>query len=385
METVAPVTNDNILSTEPAGNDSDRVRSVYEMYGYHHVIIVSTLFSIIAFVGITGNILVFFAVSLSRKLHNVTNAFIVNLTVCDFLTCCVLPFHAVAVISEDGWPLADWFCSFIAALAIITNTCGILNLAAIALNRYILITKPRKKYMKMYKQKKVAIMIASTWIFPFIFLLTPQFFLGGLGYQDMFRVCIWNSRHDYALIFQGIAAIAFFVSTVIIIFSYVSIYVFVRRHMRMMEGKQDNEMQASTDAAEEESAVTVNGVNGRDNTLKQRKSKKNGISRKQIEITKNLCLVVVTFFICVLPYTIHLPTGIYDMRGTYFALLFMSHACINPILYASKHPHFKIIFKCIFKFQYSEIPMQTAWLKNILSTGPSTYSTAVSSTDGRFA
>lgn len=383
METTPGLDYSLLMEDDIAENGTQRFMSVYELYGYFNVVIVSTIFCVIAFLGLTGNTMVFIAVGLSRKLHNITNAFIVNLSICDFLSCTILPFHAVAVIAEDGWPLADWFCSFIASLSIITQTSGILNLTMISLNRYILITKPRKLYMRVYTHNKVAWMIAFTWLFPFLFLLVPQFFLGGLGYQDFFRVCIWNSRHKLALVFQGIGALAFIISTILIIFSYVSIYRFIRRHMRMMANKEGgNDPAASVEIVEEESALNDNKVG---TSIKSHRSmkKKKTISRKQIEITKNLCLVVVSFFICVLPYTIHLPTGIYDMRGTYFALLFMSHACINPILYAAKHPHFKVIFSCMFRCKYSEIPMPTMGMKKLF--GRATSASTYSSTDGRYA
>ena len=186
METT-PELDYSLLMEDLPENGTQRAMSVYELYGYFNVVIVSTIFCVIAFLGLTGNTMVFIAVGLSRKLHNITNAFIVNLSICDFLSCTILPFHAVAVIAADGWPLADWFCSFIASLSIITQTSGILNLTMISLNRYVLITKPRKLYMRVYTHNKVAWMIAFTWLFPFLFLLVPQFFLGGLGLPGLLQ------------------------------------------------------------------------------------------------------------------------------------------------------------------------------------------------------
>ncbi|XP_041456755.1 5-hydroxytryptamine receptor 1F-like [Lytechinus variegatus] len=377
---ITPGLDSDELMENMSENGTQRVISIYEEYGYFNVIIVSTLFSVIAIVGLTGNAMIFVAVGLSCKLHNITNAFIVNLSICDFLTCVLLPFQAAAVISEDGWPLADWFCYAIASLTIIFPTASILNLALISLNRYILITKPRKLYMKVYTHHKVAWMIALTWLFPFFILLMPQFFLGGMGYRQKFRVCIWNSEHKLAQIFQGIGALAFIVSTVIIIFSYGSIFCFVRRHMRMMANKEEsNDITTSVNTIES----TLNNKEG--NRIKSYRSaiKKKTISDKQIEITKNLCVVVVTFFICTLPYAIHLPTKIYDMRGTYFGMLLNSHACINPIIYAAKHPHFKIIFHCMFRCKYSDIPAPSVGLRRILNI--TSLTTVNSSTDGRFA
>ncbi|XP_054768258.2 histamine H2 receptor-like [Lytechinus pictus] len=344
-----------------AENVTEQEISVYDEYGLFNVYIVSTLFSIIAFLGLTGNAMVFIAVGLSRKLHDITNTFIVNLSICDFLACTILPFHVVSVIS-GRWPLADWYCSFIASLTIIIHTSGTMTLALISLNRYMLITKPRKLYMKVYTHHNVAWMIAMTWLFPFFFLLMPQFFLGGLGYRQKFRVCIWNSEHKLALIFQGIGALAFILSTVIIIFSYISIFCFVRKHMQKMT--HNNSVKDAIDFVDDESSVS----NYKNSSIKSHRStKRRKISKKQLDITKNLCLVVVAFFICVLPYTIHLPTGIYDMRGTYLGVLFVSHTGISPILYAAKHPHFKNIFSCMFRCKYSDIPMPTMGLKKILN------------------
>nr|XP_054768273.1 allatostatin-A receptor-like [Lytechinus pictus] len=356
METTPGLDCDSLMENGTK-NGTQQVISIYEEYGYFNVIIVSTLFSVIAFVGLTGNTMVVIAVALSCKLQNITNAFIVNLSICDFITCVLLPFQAAAVISEDGWPLADWFCYVIASLVIITPSTSILNLVMISLNRYMLITKPRKLYMKVYTHHNVA----CTWLFPFFILLMPQFFLGGLGYRQKFKFCLWNSEHEDAHIFQASGTLTFVVSTVLIIFSYVSIFLFVRKHMHMMANKNESDDRASEKIVEER-APDNNKVKSYTPTTKNET-----ISKKQIEITKNLCVVVVTFFICTLPYSIHLPTKIYDMRGTYLGTLLVFNACINPILYAAKHPHFKIIFHCMFQCKYSNIPAPSMRLRKILN------------------
>ncbi|XP_041457479.1 octopamine receptor beta-2R-like [Lytechinus variegatus] len=356
MET--PPALDNFLMENGTKNGTQQVISIYEEYGYFNVIIVSTLFSVIAFVGLTGNTMVVIAVALSCKLQNITNAFIVNLSICDFITCVLLPFQAAAVISQDGWPLSDWVCYVIASLVIITPSTSILNLVMISLNRYILITKPRKLYMKVYTHHNVAWMIALTWLFPFFVLLMPQFFLGGLGYRPKFKFCLWNSEHEDAHIFQASGTLTFVVSTVLIIFSYASIFLFVRKHMHVMAKKE----------SDDRASVKINERAHDNNEVKSYTStKKETISKKQIEITKNLCVVVVTFFICTLPYSIHLPTKIYDMRGTYLGTLMVFNASINPILYAAKHPHFKIIFRCMFQCKYSDIPAPSRRLRKILN------------------
>ena len=63
-----------------------------------------------------GNFLVILAVKTSDKLKNVSNAFVVNLSVCDLLfVTAVLPFNLYSY-AVDGWYLDDRLCKFVGFL-----------------------------------------------------------------------------------------------------------------------------------------------------------------------------------------------------------------------------------------------------------------------------
>ncbi|XP_041453767.1 melatonin receptor type 1B-like [Lytechinus variegatus] len=199
-----------------------------------HMTIISVLYIIITIVGMVGNIFVLVAVVLSRKLHTFTNVFVVNLSLFDFWTCFALPFQAVGIMATNGWPLPPAICTIISAMAIVTQSGSVMTLALIGINRYLHIVKPKEVYFKVYTHLKVGIMIGSTWLFPTLFLVGPQFIpgIGSLRYSEKFKVCLWDTNCKLAIIIQCTGAVVFIISTFIIIFCYSAIYLFIRKHFK---------------------------------------------------------------------------------------------------------------------------------------------------------
>ncbi|XP_071476837.1 5-hydroxytryptamine receptor 4-like [Diadema antillarum] len=320
----------------------------------YHAIIVATITFLIGVTGIIGNCLVLVAISLSKKLQTSTNAFVSSLSVSDFLTSTILPFQAIGISSQTGWPLAPQLCHLIAAVGIQTNSTSILTLTAIAVNRYVTITRSRRLQQRIYTPLGIAAMIGAVWAFPFFSLVILQLFpkTGGLVYDPVFRSCIWDLNHPVSPVFQGIASLTFVICTIIIIFCYVAIYVFVRRHVTGMQTRMKSNA-ASTETLEA------------DDGAGQEMQTKRTPSVKQINITKNLAIVVGVFFVCVLPYSLNLYVREYYISTAYLGLLLVLPAALNPFIYAAKHPDFKIVFKCMFSCRYSDIPKPSGCLKAI--------------------
>ena len=68
------------------------------------------------FVYFSGNTLLVLAVCLVQTMRDVTNLFVVNLSVCDLLfVTAVLPFNIYTYITQD-WSLDDWLCQAIGFL-----------------------------------------------------------------------------------------------------------------------------------------------------------------------------------------------------------------------------------------------------------------------------
>eukprot|EP00057_Strongylocentrotus_purpuratus_P027628 XP_011682102.1 PREDICTED: melatonin receptor type 1B-A-like [Strongylocentrotus purpuratus] len=329
-----------------------------------HVTIIASLGITIGILGMIGNLLVLLAVSLSKDLQNSTNVFVVSLSISDFISSVALPFQGISVLSESGWPFGKGMCDLMGTIFLWSNSTSILTLTAIAVNRYIIITKGKRVQQKIYTHCGNAFMVALLWLLPFLVVVMPQLIpaTGGIVYDPNFRSCLWDLEHPLAIVFQSIASVIFTGCIFIIFFCYIGIYRFVRGHV------------INTRSRLRESRCNM-AINERTNKESSRK----GPSVKQINITKNLALVVVVCFICVLPYTLNLFSTFYGLHTAYLAVLAVLPNCLNPMIYAARHPTFKVIFKSMFTCRFHNIHHPSKWLKTLLHNAGSVNRTTQSS------
>ncbi|PIK36566.1 putative muscarinic acetylcholine receptor M4-like [Apostichopus japonicus] len=131
----------------------------FEFDSYGQRLFIAIIISCIFLSGVFGNGLVILSVFLSRRLRNVTNVFVVNLAFADFLVCLFSPATVIALSSRNGWPLkSEFYCSAAAMIVYVTIGVSLYNLASIAVNRYVLITKPVETYQRIFGKQIVVIL-----------------------------------------------------------------------------------------------------------------------------------------------------------------------------------------------------------------------------------
>ncbi|XP_038045062.1 allatostatin-A receptor-like [Patiria miniata] len=159
--------------------------------------IVAAIIITVAILGTIGNSFVIIVVALSKKLRTTTNVFVVNLAVADVLTCLFLPWQAVAIVGGDDWPIprARFACTAASFVILVTIGCSMNNLALIAINRWVGITKSRSTTRRIYTARKLALMVIVSWAIPLGCALTPVLTdFGELGYEKLYNLCIWTSQ-----------------------------------------------------------------------------------------------------------------------------------------------------------------------------------------------
>ena len=318
--------------------------------------IIATLIAIIAITGFCGNSLVILAVILSRKLRTYTNAFVVNLAVADLLTCAFLPWTVIATLSENGWPLAPIVCVLDGFCLITCLGCSINTLACIAINRRILITKSRQTYSWLYTPRKIAAMISLSWIYPFAISMIPLVSdCGELGYDYKTSSCTWNSEHSSAALYANIVGLSFYpIQLTTIIYSYIRIFSFTRGHTRKIAASSEPQVPSV--------AGGINSNNVDEPGVPLSKEQKKRLFKRQINVTKNLFYVVCAFLICVTPYIGTIVSQAENAPVVYCAVILISNSCVNFFVYATKHPDFKQVFRCIFLCQTSAIPEKASFI-----------------------
>ncbi|XP_054767412.2 alpha-2Db adrenergic receptor-like [Lytechinus pictus] len=82
----------------------------------------------------------------------------------------------------------------------------------------------------------------------------------------------------------------------------------------------------------------------------------------QRKLTINIFIIICVYTLCVMP-----PAVIYlipssDPAVPWFTILFLCNVCVNPIIYALRHPTFREVLICMVKCRYIDIPEQSSFL-----------------------
>ena len=228
----------NITCNQSNHTDSSVVLDV----AYWEQIITAVLIGLIAIAGLIGNSMIILAVTFSQKLQTATNAFVTSLAIADLLTSFFLIWYTIGALGKGEWPIPQvyWICELTAFMIYSCIGTSMYNLAAIAVNRLIRITKPIW-YWNIFTSWKLAIFIAIPWILPtgsvIIVLVTGSTVF---GYDRQTRICAGQLEEtaEWLAIAQVFGAL--FVPSIAIVVSYIWIYIYVKRHFRAQKKNLPN-------------------------------------------------------------------------------------------------------------------------------------------------
>ncbi|XP_038067107.1 protein trapped in endoderm-1-like [Patiria miniata] len=343
------------------------------LYPYEARIGVACVWIVAAVLGLVGNSLVIWSVVLSKKLRTVTNTFVVNLSLADLWTSLSYPWQVLAILSRDGWPLSTEFPCIIAAVQLYTGLgASLLSLAAIACNRFVLVSQKPATYRRWYTPGKVAIMIAVTWTCPcVVFFLPPIIGIGELGYDPQDHTCSDKDGHPRGPEYNLAQSLGLFpVPLIIIISAYTALYIHLKRHFRKQKRRhtqQDSPAQVNEEVGQSTVSFSVSTESQGIAADDVAKNNRRRISRQQLAITKNLFMVFCIFLLLMSPYFISLAVPSGRNFALYGLTISIVNSCVNPIIYTINHPHFKGVLRSILRCRYSKIPQPSDWLKTVLS------------------
>ncbi|XP_038066467.1 melatonin receptor type 1B-A-like [Patiria miniata] len=359
----------NVTTMEPATLSPS-------LHPYEARIGVACVWVFAAVLGLIGNSLVIWSVVLSKKLRTVTNAFVVNLSLADFWTSLSYPWQAVAMLSHGSWPLATEVPCYIAAVQFYTGLgASLYSLAAIAFNRFMLVTQKPATYSRWYSPRKVSAMIAATWVIPsIVFFLPPILGIGDFGYDSQDNTCSDKDDHPRGAEYNLAQSLGLFpVPLLVIISAYAALYIHLKRHFRKQKRRRTQQDSPARDnkTVGPQSTVSLSVSNESTgpeiSTNNVAKCNRREISRQQLAITKNLFMVFCIFFVLISPYFISLAVPSSRQFALYLGTITILNSCVNPMIYTAKHPQFKLVLRKILRCRYSQIPEPSDWLKSVLS------------------
>ncbi|XP_023287033.1 melanopsin-A-like isoform X1 [Seriola lalandi dorsalis] len=286
-----------------------------------------TIGVVILAVGITGmlgNFLVIYAFCRSRSLRTPSNIFIINLAVTDFLMCLTQTPIFFITSMHKRWIFGKKGCELYAFCGALFGICSMMTLMVIAVDRYVVITRPLASLGVMSRRKALSI-VAVAWIYSMGWSLPPFFGWSAYVPEGLMTSCSWDymtftpSVRSYTML---LFTFVFFIPLFIIIFCYCCIFRAIRHTTR---------------------AITkINCEGNRDSAKRFHKM------RSEWKMAKIALIVILLFVISWAPYSCAALTafaGYADMLTPYMnsvpAVIAKASAIHNPIIYAITHPKYR--------------------------------------------
>lgn len=278
--------------------------------------------------GVIGNTLVVGAVIVSKKLRTTGNMFIVNLAIADLIVVVIVePFNYVGIIHGAGPYIENvWLCHLVSIICVMACVSSMMNLAAIAVNRYIMINK-FQLYKRIFTKKKTLCICILLWIIAFLIELPNLTGWGGHTFDLKTLGCSFDRLISLSYtIFLSITAL--YIPLLLILFCYVKIFLFVRRSRRQIVKK----------------------------AISNSKDKSKKAKTDEVRLARTFFIVFVSFLVCWTPYDLTLFFDRSDTWPSWLYVMFMQvghfNSSLNSILYGFTNRHFRegykeFLSKCI--------------------------------------
>nr|ALG92572.1 Xenopus-like melanopsin-2 [Danio rerio] len=284
--------------------------------------IIAFLILIIGTLGVSGNALVMFAFYSNKKLRSLPNYFIMNLAVSDFLMAITQsPIFFINCLYKE-WMFGELGCKIYAFCGALFGITSMINLLAISIDRYLVITKPLQT-IQWNSKRRTGLAILCIWLYSLAWSLAPL--IGWSSYipEGLMTSCTWDyvspspANKSYTMM---LCCFVFFIPLSIILYCYLFMFLSVRQASR------DLEMLSSQKSS----------------FVKQQSM------RSEWKLAKIAAVVIVVYVLSWAPYacvTLVAWAGHQDVLTPYSktlpAVLAKSSAIYNPFIYAIIHNKYR--------------------------------------------
>lgn len=287
--------------------------------------IVALFVFVIGALGITGNSLVMFAFSSNKKLRNLPNYLIMNLAVSDFLMAFTQsPIFFINSLYKE-WLFGEIGCKMYAFCGALFGISSMINLLAIAIERYLVIAKPLKA-IHWSSKRRTTLTILMVWLYSLAWSLAPL--VGWSSYipEGLMTSCTWDyvtytaASRSYTMM---LCCFVFFIPLGIILYCYLLMFLSIRKTSREVERL---------------------GTQMRKSTLVKQKS-----IRSEWKLAKIAFVVIVVYVLSWSPYacvTLISWSGHANILSPYSktvpAIIAKASTIYNPIIYAIIHNKYRM-------------------------------------------
>nr|XP_046242292.1 opsin 4xb [Scatophagus argus] len=291
----------------------------------HAHYIVALFVFVIGTLGITGNALVMFAFYSNKKLRKLPNYLIMNLAVSDFLMAFTQsPIFFINCLYKE-WVFGEMGCKMYAFCGALFGIASMINLLAISIDRYMVITKPLQA-VHWSSKRRTTVAIFMVWLYSLAWSLAPL--VGWSSYipEGLMTSCTWDyvshtlANRSYTMM---LCCFVFFIPLGIIFYCYLLMFLAIRKTSREVERL---------------------GTQVRKSTLIQQKS-----IRSEWKLAKIAFVVIVVYVLSWSPYacvTLISWAGHANILSPYSkavpAIIAKASTIYNPFIYAIIHNKYRM-------------------------------------------
>ncbi|XP_071526523.1 G-protein coupled receptor moody-like [Panulirus ornatus] len=298
------------------------------------MVLTGVLTIIISILGFFGNLLTILALTYSHRLRNATTYLVVNLSVSDgFICVVVLPGYAIhqfVLYTKGETSLTDGVCGLLTFLRYLCLLVSLLSIAAIALNRCVLISAP-KTYPKLFTVKRTAIIIASMWLLTAIIMLIPALQVyGRFGYNDATDECDFVDDTEAGQTPRNIYMfLGFLLPCLVIVCSYT--HIFYKACQSSARVRLQTNQSLTRDAT----------------SPKTRHKHPVGLGQRDIRLARTIGVIFLVLLACCIPVSVlhfvnaenHMPTLLLLMHPLYWL-----QSCLNIVIYIFMNRQYRIAY-----------------------------------------
>ena len=215
----------------------------------------TVIISLIILLTIIGNSLTLFVIFIDKQLRTIGNFYIASLAVADLLVGSVaMTFMMLYTVTFNGrWIFGHVICDIWQFVDYVACTASLTNVCAIALDRYLTVSRPLKA-MRTRTKRRALIMIAVAWVIPVLFWMTMLSVSRGINDLPPAEKCYLSWKPDFLVLITIITMIYAPIVAIIVLFG--SMMFVLWGHMNKMTTRFRNSLNRNpVDAAEESGNV----------------------------------------------------------------------------------------------------------------------------------
>ncbi|KAI7793488.1 adrenoceptor beta 3b [Triplophysa rosa] len=219
-----------------------------------HPLLVFAL-ALVIFFTVMGNLLVIVAIARTPQLRTPTNVFIISMAVADLIMGCVVQPLGTSVVVTGKWLLGSTVCDFWTSVDVLCVTASIETLCAIAVERYVAVTKPLKHQVLLDKPR-VGYIVCVVWMVSSLVSFVPIMNHHSRASDNDSRKCYddphccdFHTNKTYAICSS---VVSFYVPLVIMVFVYGKVFAVATRQLKRIHKDRQRFLSVSVEDSEKQ-------------------------------------------------------------------------------------------------------------------------------------